>query len=185
MSQARVESAAEITALLNEHRFWLVQLGFSLAPAADHTINWARFLVTLEYRGQKNGPQVHGLLPLRAKPETARLASCCTVGADFRLYQAAAAPDRSIVSIPYESAMVEISGFGNGSSKPSWDCRGHNRVQGYLRMCMVVKKKKAETMQAEFTFNARVETPQGRIGAVLAPLLGGRIFCFEEAADRQ
>ncbi|MFZ3328515.1 MAG: hypothetical protein WA231_22695 [Methylocella sp.] len=175
-----IAPAAEIRSALSDHQFWLVQLGFSIVPAGDHIISWARFLVKFEYAGQTIGPQVHSLLPrqtLRDPTAPAR----AWIGADFRLYYGADHVDQPIALFSYESVVLKITGVGNLSSKPSWDVRAGqpHGVHGYVRTYVVVRKQTGTMMQSEFSFNARIETVHGNAGAV-PPLLGGLVFRFNE-----
>lgn len=175
-----VKPIGEIREILVDHQFWLVQLGFSVVPAGDHFIRWARFLVKFECAGQTIQPQAHSLFPRQLTRDPAALGHAC-IGADFRLYHATNHADQPIALFSYESAALQITGAGNLTSKPSWDVRAAklHGIQGYVRTYVVVRKPTDTPMQSEFSFNARIETVGANASAV-PPLLGGHVFRFSE-----
>jgi hypothetical protein len=132
-----------------KQELWLMEFGLSIAPAPEHVIKWARWMIKFESDGGGPEPAVLSLFPGRPSGNHNRM----VLNASFRFVPFdAATPALVEIEAPPRDA-ASITGFVRGGNRPTWDL--NDLVFGYIATYVVIRKPRNDRLRAEFSFHAR------------------------------
>jgi hypothetical protein len=168
-----LSAEAEVERELADHEFWLMQFGLSIAPAPDHSLGWARWMVKVETVDGGAVPSIHSLFPGRPGRSNGRIA----VGRNFQFVQCDGASQAVAEIETASNGDTSITGVVLRPNRPTWDLS--DAIRGYVSTYAVVRKRRPDRLRAEFFFHARMSIKGTEYAAAAQNwTMGGKTYVF-------
>lgn len=163
---------AELSLLLRDANFYLVQLACSFRPARDSEIEWVRFAAYLRPKTGQDNPVAFDIFPREIYEEAKRDVKVSIAPslkfAAFEGVTAEGKPGEIATTIEFRKLEPVIIGYGVLESAPNWDFEKHklHPLRG-SRFCYLVVKKPhgAEAVRLALDITADVSTKHGLLSA--------------------
>jgi hypothetical protein len=154
---------AELSLLLHDADFYLLQLACSFKPERDSQVTWAQFNVYLRPKIGPETPIAFDLYPREIYDESQTDVQV-SIGPSLKFADVELALGQAVTTIEFRRIEPVIVGFGALQSDPGWDFEAHNNhpLRGAKFSYLIVKKPhSAEAVRLTLDISAEVETKQG------------------------
>lgn len=164
---------AELSLLLRDADFYLLQLACSFRPQQDSEVEWARFTAYLQPKAGQENPIAFDLYPLEIYDETltdvkVRIAPSLKFTPIPEVAEVELSPGEAVTTIEFSKLEPVTIGYGALESSPNWDFHKHKDKPllgskfGYL---VVKKPRSAEAVRLILDITADVVTRHGLLSA--------------------
>ena len=158
---------AQLSLLLRDADFYLLQLACSFRPERGSQVEWARFTAYLQPKTGQENPIAFDLYPREIYDETKTNVKV-SIAPSLKFAEVALLPGEVVTNIEFRKLEPVVIGYGALESAPNWDFEKHRDqpLRGSKFGYLIVKKpRSAEAVRLTLDITADVVTRHGLLSA--------------------